>query len=53
MNFHNFILKIFKLLIDELHIWGSEYDVCILYKSSEHGYYCMYSAIFSNRLVVA
>ena len=27
MNFHNFILKIFKLLIDELHIWGSECDV--------------------------
>lgn len=25
----------------------------ILYKSSEHGYYCMYSAISSNRLVVA
>ena len=24
----------------------------ILYKSSEHRYYCMYSAISSNRLVV-
>ena len=27
MNFHDFVLKIFKLLIDELHIRGSEYDV--------------------------
>ena len=27
MNFRNFILKIFKLLIDELHIRGGEYDV--------------------------
>lgn len=27
MNFHNFTLKIFKLLIDELHIRGSKYDV--------------------------
>ena len=27
MGFHNFVLKIFKILIDELHIWGSEYDV--------------------------
>lgn len=27
MNFHNFILKIFKMLIDELHIRGSEYEV--------------------------
>lgn len=27
MNFHNFILKIFKLLIDELYIRGGEYDV--------------------------
>ena len=27
MNFHNFVLKIFKLLMDELHIRGSEYDV--------------------------
>ena len=27
MNFHNFILKIFKLLMDELQIRGGEYDV--------------------------
>ena len=27
MNFHNFILKIFKILIDELYVKGSEYDV--------------------------
>lgn len=27
MNFRNFILKIFKLLIDELHIRDDEYDV--------------------------
>ena len=27
MNFPDFILKIFKLLIDELHIRGIEYDV--------------------------
>lgn len=27
MNFHNFILKIFKILMDGLYIMGSEYDV--------------------------
>ena len=27
MNFYNFVLKIFKILIYELHIRGSEYDV--------------------------
>ena len=27
MNFHNFVSKIFKILIDELYIRGSEYDV--------------------------
>lgn len=27
MNFHNFILKIFKLLMGELQIRGGEYDV--------------------------
>ena len=27
MNFYNFVSKIFKILIDELYIRGSEYDV--------------------------
>ena len=26
MNFNYFVLKIFKILIDELYIWGGEYD---------------------------